>query len=140
MPTPEEVAQRLLNQQEQANVAMNPQVQWIRERIRPAERAAALFVGSLWPGVGEAAVRAREEEARRRAEEEVAARRRQEEERERREAEEKKDEDAGESGEAKDEAKDEAKGGASDETVAADAETAQEKVEVEGDRSSVSAS
>jgi len=85
MPTPEEVAQRLLNQaaRENVNPAANPQLHWLRERVRPTERAAALFIGSLWPGVGEAAVRAREEEERRRAEEEIATRRREEEERQR---------------------------------------------------------
>jgi hypothetical protein len=85
MPTPEEVAQRLLNQaaRENVNPAANPQLHWLREQVRPAERAAALFIGSLWPGVGEAAVRAREAEERRRAEEEIAARRREEEERQR---------------------------------------------------------
>ena len=72
MPTPEEVAHRLLAQHARGNAALPPQLQWMRERVRPAERAAALFVGSLWPGVGEAAVRVREEEERRRAEEEVA--------------------------------------------------------------------
>jgi hypothetical protein len=85
MPTPEEVAQRLLDRaaRENANPAANPHLHWLRERVRPAERAAALFVGSLWPGVGEAAVQAREAEERRRAEEEIAARRREEEERQR---------------------------------------------------------
>jgi hypothetical protein len=85
MPTPEELAQRLLNQAARGNgnAAMNPQMRWLREQVRPAERAAALFVGSLWPGVGEAAVRAREQEERRLAEEEIAARRREEEERQR---------------------------------------------------------
>ncbi|KAG8624652.1 hypothetical protein KVT40_007719 [Elsinoe batatas] len=33
----------------------------LRRRIRPLERAAALFVASLWPGVGENTVRARRE-------------------------------------------------------------------------------
>ncbi|KAF4553513.1 Hypothetical protein D9617_7g032410 [Elsinoe fawcettii] len=33
----------------------------LRRRLRPVERAAALFVASLWPGVGENTVRARRE-------------------------------------------------------------------------------
>ena len=78
MPTPEQVAQRLLNEQADRNQQQNA---WWRERIRPVERAVALFVASLWPGVGEATVRARREmEERQRAEEEVERRRREEEE------------------------------------------------------------
>lgn len=85
MPTPEQVAQRLLNEQADRN---RGQQAWWRERIRPVERAVALFVASLWPGVGEATVRARREmEERVRAEAEVAERERVErEERERGEA------------------------------------------------------
>ena len=76
MPTPEQVAQRLLNE----DAARREQRRgWLREQIRPVERAVALFVASLWPGVGEAHVRAQEQEQRRLAEEEVAARRRAEE-------------------------------------------------------------
>ncbi|KAK3705264.1 hypothetical protein LTR37_013425 [Vermiconidia calcicola] len=67
MPTPQQVAQRLL--EDRNRVRRN----WWRERVRPVERAVALFVASLWPGVGEAHVRAREEEQRRVQEEEVAA-------------------------------------------------------------------
>ena len=78
MPTPEQVAQRLLAE----NGAQNRG--WLRERVRPVERAVALFVASLWPGIGEAHVRAqreaREAEERRLAEAEVEARRRVEEE------------------------------------------------------------
>lgn len=46
---------------------------WWRERLRPAERAAALFVASLWPGIGERAIQARreEEQARLRREQEA---------------------------------------------------------------------
>ncbi|KAK4631926.1 hypothetical protein CLAFUW4_03742 [Fulvia fulva] len=90
MPTPAQVAQRLLDEeQRQRNANRDQRWQWVREQVRPAERALALLVASLWPGVGEAYVRAREQEARRLAEEEVAARRREEEERQRKEAEEK---------------------------------------------------
>jgi len=52
----------------------------LREFVRPVERAVALFVASLWPGIGEAHVREQEAEVqRRRDEEEVAGRRREEE-------------------------------------------------------------
>ncbi|KAI6830841.1 hypothetical protein KC332_g2187 [Hortaea werneckii] len=87
MPTPEQVAQRLLNERQQRQ---NAQVGRLREIIRPIERAVALFLASLWPGIGEAAVRAREDEERRRNEEEVARQRAAEEERVRKEEEEKK--------------------------------------------------
>ncbi|KAI5367536.1 Putative Ubiquitin-like domain-containing protein [Septoria linicola] len=86
MPTPAQVAQRLLDEDRQQR---NHRLSWLREQIRPAERAVALLIASLWPGVGEAYVRALEAEERRRNEEEVAARRREEEERQRREEEEK---------------------------------------------------
>ncbi|KAK4556778.1 hypothetical protein LTR86_006349 [Recurvomyces mirabilis] len=79
MPTPQQVAQRLLDER---NQAQNARVRRLREYIRPVERAVALFVASLWPGIGEAHVRAREEEERRRRDEaEVAERKRQEDER-----------------------------------------------------------
>ncbi|KAK5110440.1 hypothetical protein LTR62_005791 [Meristemomyces frigidus] len=71
MPTPEQLAQRLLNQRQGQNHAGR-----FRELIRPVERAVALFVASLWPGIGEAHVRAREDAERRaRDEVEVAERR-----------------------------------------------------------------
>jgi len=79
MPTPEQVAQRLVNERNQQN---NARFQQVRELVRPVERAIALFVASLWPGIGEAHVHAREQEERRRNEEEIAERRRQEEARE----------------------------------------------------------
>ncbi|PPJ49698.1 hypothetical protein CBER1_02872 [Cercospora berteroae] len=87
MPTPAQVAQRILEEDRQQR---NNRLAWIREQIRPAERAVALLVASLWPGVGEAYVRALEAEERRRNEEEIAARRREEEERQKREEDEKK--------------------------------------------------
>lgn len=96
MPTPEQLAQRLLNEDAQArDQARNERYQWLRERARPIERAIALLVASLWPGVGEAYVRAREQEERRRAEEEIAARRREEEERQRMEDEKQQKEQEG---------------------------------------------
>ncbi|KAL1637954.1 hypothetical protein SLS56_000511 [Neofusicoccum ribis] len=54
-PSPEEVAQRLLREREQQ------QRTWLRERVRGVERSVALFVASLWPGLGERMVAAREE-------------------------------------------------------------------------------
>lgn len=80
MPTPEQVAQRLLNAQ---NTRNRERRTWLRERMRSVERAAALFVASLWPGIGEAHVAAREQEQRRLREEAEAETRRAEEERER---------------------------------------------------------
>lgn len=80
-PTPEEAAQRLV-QQRQGRYATS-----IREGLRTTERAFALFVASLWPGLGERMVQAQEErvraaraveEERRRAEEEQAAKEREE--------------------------------------------------------------
>lgn len=73
--TPEEAARRLLIQQR------NNQVGWLREGMRTLERGVALFVASLWPGIGERMVHAQEERERL---ERVAAR----EEQERREEEE----------------------------------------------------
>ncbi|KAH9872211.1 hypothetical protein IAQ61_005046 [Plenodomus lingam] len=83
--TPEQAAQRLLRQQREQ------QFGWAREGLRSVERAFALFVASLWPGVGEGMVHAQEERERlervaRREEEE----RRAEEERKAREDEEKR--------------------------------------------------
>ena len=75
MPTPEQVAQRLIDERNQQR---NARVAQLRELVRPVERVVALFVATLWPGVGEAHVQAREADERRRAEEEVAARRREE--------------------------------------------------------------
>lgn len=63
MLTPEQVAERLIRERRERQQGPLP---WWREQIRPLERAVALFVASLWPGVGEAHVRAREEEEERR--------------------------------------------------------------------------
>ncbi|KAK5684843.1 hypothetical protein LTS10_002918 [Elasticomyces elasticus] len=74
MPTPEQVAQRLIDEQRDQRLG-----RW-REIVRPVERAVALFVASLWPGIGEAYVRDQEREVQRvRDEAEVEARRREEE-------------------------------------------------------------
>jgi len=79
MPTPQEVARRILREnRERRHAGRMMRMRFWREQMRPLERAAALFIGSLWPGVGEAAVRARETrdaEVRRRVEEAEAARR-----------------------------------------------------------------
>ena len=72
-PTPEQAAQRLLQQRDER--LQRAPLHRLREQVRPVERAAALFLASLWPGVGEAHVRAREEAERRAQEEEVARRR-----------------------------------------------------------------
>lgn len=106
LPTPEELAQRLMHEREEA--LQRAPLHRIREHLRPVERAAALFVASFWPGVGEAHVRAREAEERRRAEEEVEQRRREEEERQRaieaeKEGEKKEGEGSGDAGVAGDE-------------------------------------
>jgi hypothetical protein len=74
LPTPEELAQRLIDERQQ--VLNRAPMHRIREQLRPVERAAALFFASFWPGVGEAHVRAREAEERRLMEEEVERRRR----------------------------------------------------------------
>lgn len=96
LPTPEELAQRLIQERQQA--LQRAPMHRLREQLRPVERAGALFFASLWPGVGEAHVRAREAEERRIAEEEVEQRRREEEERQRaieaEQSSEKKDEDS----------------------------------------------
>jgi len=73
LPTPEELAQRLIQERQQA--LDRAPMHRIREHLRPVERAAALFFASFWPGVGEAHVRAREAEERRLMEEEVERRR-----------------------------------------------------------------
>jgi hypothetical protein len=78
LPTPEELAQRLIEERQQA--LNRAPLHRVREHLRPVERAAALFFASFWPGVGEAHVRAREAEERRLMEEEVERRRREEEE------------------------------------------------------------
>ncbi|KAK7569678.1 hypothetical protein IWX49DRAFT_551292 [Phyllosticta citricarpa] len=54
-PSPEEVAQGILRERE------NQRRTWFRNTIQGAERLVALFVASLWPGLGERMVAAREE-------------------------------------------------------------------------------
>lgn len=68
LPTRNEAQQNQPQQQEQ-------QHGMIRQALRPAERALALFIASLWPGVGERTVTAmREEEDRQRREEQERTR------------------------------------------------------------------
>ncbi|KAB2577600.1 hypothetical protein DBV05_g3755 [Lasiodiplodia theobromae] len=72
-PSPEEVAHRLLQEHQQQRRT------WFRERLRGVERSLALFVASLWPGLGERMVAAREEaeaQARRDAQDREEAERR----------------------------------------------------------------
>jgi hypothetical protein len=68
-PTPEDMARRLQQQHRDQRVG------WVRESLRTAERAFAIFVASLWPGIGERMVQAQEERVRaeRAAEEERQA-------------------------------------------------------------------
>lgn len=77
--TPEEMARRLLQQQRDQRFG------WLRESMRTVERSFALFVASLWPGIGERMVRAQEERVR--ADREAEERQRQEEETRRQDAE-----------------------------------------------------
>ncbi|CAK1361595.1 hypothetical protein CB0940_03041 [Cercospora beticola] len=131
MPTPAQVAQRILEEDRQQR---NNRLAWIREQIRPAERAVALLVASLWPGVGEAYVRALEAEERRRIEEEIAARRREEEERQKREEDEKKRaEDAAEASSTV--AKDGSEAGASPIPTVPDSSETAGGIEKKGDHS-----
>ena len=53
-PTPQEAAERLLQERERQDVSL------IRQSLRRVERAIALFVASLVPGVGERHIAARE--------------------------------------------------------------------------------
>ena len=64
-----------------ANIAprhdQDQQLHWLRQTLRPLERALALFLASLWPGIGErtvAARRAEEDRQRREAQEETQRR------------------------------------------------------------------
>lgn len=68
---PQRVAQRLIEQRQRQNAS------WFMTQVRRVEHATLLFLASLWPGVGERHVAAREEEdqARRRREEAVEAER-----------------------------------------------------------------
>jgi len=56
--TPEEAAQRLVQRHQENSMG------WLRSAMRTTERAFALFVASLWPGIGERMVQAQEERVR----------------------------------------------------------------------------
>lgn len=56
--TPEDAARRLLQQHQ------NQRFGWVRESMRTVERSFAIFVASLWPGIGERMVHAQEERIR----------------------------------------------------------------------------
>lgn len=94
-PTPEQAARRL--QQHHHNQRFG----WVRETARTTERGFAIFVASLWPGIGERMVQAQEERVRaeREAEEarvaEEAARREEEQKKEQEEQESKHGEASG---------------------------------------------
>jgi hypothetical protein len=55
-PTPEQVAQRLMQQRRQEDTS------WLMTQLRRAEHASLLFLASLVPGVGERHIAAREAE------------------------------------------------------------------------------
>lgn len=80
-PNPEDAARRLIQRNEEANRSR------ILGQLRAVERTVALFLASLWPGVGENVVRVQEqrrrEEERRQHEAEVEAKKKEEEERKR---------------------------------------------------------
>lgn len=79
--TPEEAARRLLQQHQ------NQRLGWVRESMRTVERSFAIFVASLWPGIGERMVHAQEESVRaERAAEEERVRLEEEEKKKREEA------------------------------------------------------
>lgn len=86
--TPEEAARRLLQQRQDQRFG------WVRESMRTVERSFALFVASLWPGIGERMVHAQEERVRaERAAEEERQRQVEEEQRKREEEAQKQDEE-----------------------------------------------
>ncbi|TLD27790.1 hypothetical protein E2P81_ATG11078 [Venturia nashicola] len=89
-PTPEDTARRLLQEHQRRNRSATQEfIDRAVARARQAERTFALFVASLWPGVGEGVIRA-QEQARREEEQWI------EEERKRREEEEAKKKEEGE--------------------------------------------
>ncbi|KAF2277186.1 uncharacterized protein EI97DRAFT_466705 [Westerdykella ornata] len=102
--SPEQAALRMVQQRQEQRQG------WMRQSIRSVERAFALFVASLWPGVGEGMVRAQEERARaeRAAEEERL--RREEEERKKKEEEEEEEKKEAEEGAAGPSAEEKGKG------------------------------
>jgi hypothetical protein len=87
--TPEEAARRILQQRQEQRFG------WIRDSVRTVERSFAIFMASLWPGIGERMVHAQEERVRaERAAEEERQRLAEEENKKREEEEQKKNEPA----------------------------------------------
>jgi hypothetical protein len=84
--TPEEAARRLLGQRQDQRFG------WVRDSMRTVERSFAIFMASLWPGIGERMVHAQEERVRAERAAEEERHRLAEEEQRRREEEEAKDE------------------------------------------------
>lgn len=61
-PTPEDTARRLLQEHQRRNRSATQEfIDRAIARARQAERTLALFVASLWPGVGEGVIRAQEQ-------------------------------------------------------------------------------
>ncbi|QDS77477.1 hypothetical protein FKW77_000011 [Venturia effusa] len=61
-PTPEDTARRLLEEHHRRNRSATQEfIDRAVARVRQAERTFALFVASLWPGVGEGVIRAQEQ-------------------------------------------------------------------------------
>ncbi|KAF9734291.1 hypothetical protein PMIN06_003027 [Paraphaeosphaeria minitans] len=86
-PTPEQAARRLQQQHRDQRFG------WVRDAARGTERGFAMFIASLWPGIGERMVQAQEERVRAEREAEEArvaeeAARREEEQKKQQEAEE----------------------------------------------------
>jgi hypothetical protein len=86
--TPEEAARRLLQQRQDRRFG------WARDSMRTVERSFAIFMASLWPGIGERMVHAQEERIRAERAAEEERQRLAEEEQRKREEEQTKDEPA----------------------------------------------
>jgi hypothetical protein len=91
--TPEEAARRLLQQRQDQRFG------WVRDSMRTVERSFAIFMASLWPGIGERMVHAQEERVRAERAAEEERQRLAEEEQRKREEEQSKDEPAATSAE-----------------------------------------
>lgn len=81
-PTPEDTARRLLQEHQRRNRSATQEfIDRAVARARQAERTFALFIASLWPGVGEGVIRA-QEQARREEEQRIEEERKRKEEEE----------------------------------------------------------
>ncbi|KAE9970287.1 hypothetical protein EG327_010319 [Venturia inaequalis] len=99
-PTPEDTARRLLQEHQRRNRSATQEfIDRAVARARQAERTFALFVASLWPGVGEGVIRA-QEQARREEEQRIEEERKTREEEEAKKNEEAKAKKAAEEGNA----------------------------------------